>query len=239
MENQVDGTGVVHHIEPVAHIDALAVNRQRLVVLDIVDEQRDQFLRKLVRTVVVGTVGDDRRQAVGVVVGTHEVVGRGLRRGVRTVRRVGRGLLERARVTKSAIHLIGGDVVEPLSFVIVLPDALGSIQQVDRPHHIGEDELHRIGDGTVHMRLGSQMDNAVKPFFFKKLVDERSIHDVTFHEVIIGFLVHIRQILQIAGIGQFIQIINLIIRIFVHKEAYHMTSYKAGAASDQDFFHLI
>ena len=83
------------------------------------------------------------------------------------------------------------------------------------------------------------MDDAVKTFFFKKLIDKRCIHDVTFHKVIIGFLVHIRQILQIAGIGQFVQIINLIIRIFVHKKADDMRADETGAASDQYFFHLL
>ena len=45
---------------------------------DVVDEQRYQFLRELVWAVVVGAVGHDGGQAVGVVEGAYEVVAAGL-----------------------------------------------------------------------------------------------------------------------------------------------------------------
>ena len=39
MEDKVDGTCVVFHIEPVADVEALAVDGKRLAMADIVDEQ--------------------------------------------------------------------------------------------------------------------------------------------------------------------------------------------------------
>ena len=74
MEDDVDGAGVIHSIQPVAHVLALAIYRQRFAVADIVDEQRDELLGELIRTVVVRTVGYDSRHSVCVVEGTHEVV---------------------------------------------------------------------------------------------------------------------------------------------------------------------
>ena len=74
MEDDVDGTGVIHYIQPVAHVLTLAIHRQWLAVADIVDEQRNELLRELIRTVVVRTVGYDSRHSVCVVEGTHEVV---------------------------------------------------------------------------------------------------------------------------------------------------------------------
>ena len=53
VEYHVDGTGMVNNIEQVAHVLALAIDRQWLAVTDIVNEQRDEFLRELIRTVVV------------------------------------------------------------------------------------------------------------------------------------------------------------------------------------------
>ena len=53
VEYNVDGTGMVNNIESVAHVLSLAIDRQWLAVTDVVDEQRDEFLRELVRTVVV------------------------------------------------------------------------------------------------------------------------------------------------------------------------------------------
>ena len=38
MENHVDGTCVVFYKEPVAHVFALAVNRERLLVANVVNE---------------------------------------------------------------------------------------------------------------------------------------------------------------------------------------------------------
>ncbi|MPN05700.1 hypothetical protein SDC9_152953 [bioreactor metagenome] len=61
MKDQVDSTGMVFHVEPVAHVFALSVNRKRFIVPDIVDEQRDQFLGELIRPVIVGTIGDNNR----------------------------------------------------------------------------------------------------------------------------------------------------------------------------------
>ena len=79
VEDEVDGARVVLHEEPVAHVLSLAVYGQRFAVADVVDEERNQFLRELIGAVVVRAVGHDGRHAVGVVVGAHEVVARCLR----------------------------------------------------------------------------------------------------------------------------------------------------------------
>lgn len=47
MEDDVDGAGVIHYIQPVAHVLALAIYRQRFAVADIVDEQRDESSTEL------------------------------------------------------------------------------------------------------------------------------------------------------------------------------------------------
>lgn len=75
VEDGVDCTGVVNDIEPVAHVLALSIDRQRFAVTDIVDEQRNELFGELVGTVVVGTVGHDGGHSVCVMIGTDEVVG--------------------------------------------------------------------------------------------------------------------------------------------------------------------
>ena len=74
MEYDVDGAGVIHYIQPVAHVLTLAIYRQRFAVADIVDEQWDELLGELIRTVVVRAVGYDSRHSVCVVESTHKVV---------------------------------------------------------------------------------------------------------------------------------------------------------------------
>ena len=83
VEDEVNRTRVVLDEEPVAHILAFAIYRQRLVVTYVVYEQRYQFFGELVGPVVVGAVGHKGGHAVGVVIGAHEVVARCLGGGVR------------------------------------------------------------------------------------------------------------------------------------------------------------
>ena len=57
MEDEVDGACVVFYEEPVAYILTLAVDRKRFAMTDIIDEERNQFFRELVGSVVIGAVG--------------------------------------------------------------------------------------------------------------------------------------------------------------------------------------
>ena len=85
----VESARVVFHIEPVTDLVALAIDRQRLAIQRVEDDQRDQLLGEVVRAVVVGAVGDDGRQTVSAAPGAHQMVtggfgGRiGAARGVR------------------------------------------------------------------------------------------------------------------------------------------------------------
>ena len=74
VENQIDGTGMIYYIQPVAHILTLTIYWQWLAMTDIVDKQRNQLLRELVWTVVVRAVGHDGRHTVCIVESTDEVV---------------------------------------------------------------------------------------------------------------------------------------------------------------------
>ena len=74
VENHIDGTGMIHYIQPVAHVLTLTIYRQWLAMTDVVDEQRNQLLWELVWTIVVGAVGYDGRHTVCIVESTHEMV---------------------------------------------------------------------------------------------------------------------------------------------------------------------
>lgn len=55
----------------------------------VVDKQRNELFRKLVRAVVVGAVGYDGGHSVGIMKGTYKMVTAGFTGAVRAVRRVG------------------------------------------------------------------------------------------------------------------------------------------------------
>ena len=77
VEDEVNSTRVVLDEEPVAHILAFAIYRQRLAVTYVVYEQRYQFFGELVGPVVVRAVGYQCGHSVCVVICAHEVVARG------------------------------------------------------------------------------------------------------------------------------------------------------------------
>ena len=73
-DKKVDGTGMILYEQPVSNILTLAINGQWLAMTDVVDEQWDELLRELIRTVVVRAVGNNNRHAISVVISTNEVI---------------------------------------------------------------------------------------------------------------------------------------------------------------------
>jgi hypothetical protein len=92
VQHAAEGRAMVLDVEPVANVLAVAVHRKSLALQCVVDHQRDQLLGKLEWAVVVGAVGGQRRQVVGVKVGADEVIGSSLGGGIRAVGRVRCGL---------------------------------------------------------------------------------------------------------------------------------------------------
>lgn len=67
VEDEIDGAGVILNIEPVTYILAFSIDRKRLSLAYIVDEQGYELFRELVRAVVVGAVRDHDRHSVCIV----------------------------------------------------------------------------------------------------------------------------------------------------------------------------
>ena len=163
------GAAVVADVQPVAHVRAIAVHRQRLARQRVEDHQRDQLLRELARAVVVRAVRRQRRQAVGVVPRADEMVGRGLRGRVRAVRRVRRRLAERRIVgPKRAVDLVGRDVEEAealarLALGRARPVLARALEQPERADDVGLDERRRAVDRAVDVGLGGEVDDRARP----------------------------------------------------------------------------
>ena len=72
----IDRARVVLYEQPVAYVLTLAVHRKGFAMTNIIDEQRNKFLRELIRTIVVRAVRHDGRHAVGIMEGTYEMIRR-------------------------------------------------------------------------------------------------------------------------------------------------------------------
>ena len=232
-QNRPDGAVVVVHKEPVADIASVAVDGQRFFLFDVEDHQRDQFLGKLVGTIVVGAVGEGNRQAIGMPVGHYQAVRGGLGRRIGAVWIVRRILKEEPFIPQGPVDLIGADMMEK-DVVPVFPEGPYRHQQGECPLDVGPDELARAADGTVHMRFGSEMYQRIDLMFFKnrrnclKITDIGLFKRIPFAAPLFNDIGHI---FRITGIGQLIQIHNLSRKIrFLKKIPYKIGADESGAA---------
>ena len=69
---------MVLDMQPVAHVLAAAIDRQALAAQRPDDGERDQLLGEVIGAIVVGAVRGERGQAMGMLPGSHQVVGGGL-----------------------------------------------------------------------------------------------------------------------------------------------------------------
>jgi len=264
MENHVDGTGMVFDKEPVANVFALAVNRERLLVANVVDEQRNQLLGELVRTVVVAAVCHNGRHAVGVVERANEVVGTCLTSGIRRVRSVLRRFVEeivavgqvmlagacrrgeRGRNAfwvvhlESAVNFVGRNVVEALAFVLfreAFPIEFRCLEQAKRAHHVRLRKGERVLDGAVHVAFCRQVDDTVDMFVMHELVEGVEVADVHLYELVVRLALDVLEVREVARIGQLVEVDNLVFRVLVHEQANHVATNEACAAGNDDILH--
>ena len=84
------------------------------------------------------------------------------------------------------------------------------------------------------MALGCEMDYAVDfilPYYAAHLVE---VGYVGLHECVVGPVLDVLQVGEVAGIGQLVEVYDSIIGIFVYKQAHDMASDKAGASGYKD-----
>ena len=151
---------VVLHVEPVAHVLALTVDRQRLAGQCAHDHERDELLGELERTVVVRAVADEDGKAVRLAPGPDEVIGRCLGSRVGGSRVVAGGLREGVRGAQRAEDLVGGDVVKAKARAGLSrqgrPVGARLIEQDAGADHVGLHELEGAVDRPVDVRSAAR-----------------------------------------------------------------------------------
>jgi hypothetical protein len=166
LEDEPDGGGVVFDVEPVADLHAVAVDGEIFAFEGVEDDERDEFLREVIRAVVVRAVGRERREMIGVLERADEVVAGGFRGGVGRVRCEGRllgegGIGER----EGAVDFVGGDVEEAEGFFArgrqLGPVEAGAVEEAERADDVGLDEGLGGIDGAVDVGFGGEIDDGV------------------------------------------------------------------------------
>ena len=223
--------------EPVADLVALAIDRQGLARQGADDHQRDQLFREVIGAVIVGTVGDDHRQAIGMAPGRGQMVRRRLGRRIGRARIIGRVFGEEAFRPQGPEHLVRRDVVKPEPVSPLVLEGAKMLQrrlQHDKgADHIGLNELARPVDRPVNMALGGEMGDDVRIKALDRASDRRSIADIDLQKPITRRVGHRRQIAQGPGIGQLVENQNLM-RAVIDQPPHQGRADKARAARNQN-----
>ena len=85
-QHDLDAAAVIVHVQPIANIEPVAVERHLAIADEIRDKQWNDFFGKLIGPVVIGAARTRNIEPVGDVIGAHQELRRCLRRGVRRVR---------------------------------------------------------------------------------------------------------------------------------------------------------
>ena len=196
--------------------------------------------------VVVGAVGSRHVHAVGVVVGTHDEIRPGLACRIGRIGSIGRGFCKISVLTQGAVHFVGGNMVETSPFIACLhlarslhPVAARRFNEREGSHEVGFHKGARALDGVVHMTFRRKMDDAPDIVLGKQLFDERFVANVALHEGVIGHGLTFLQIVEIACVGELVEIDYMVIRVLLAEVRHEIRADESGAASDEDGGHGI
>jgi len=78
------------------------------------------------------------------------------------------------------------------------------------------------------------MDNASDIIFVKDELDQFTITDIAFNELIAFIIFYLYEVFKITGIGQKVEVDDLVIWISVYEIGNKVRTDKAGAAGDED-----
>ena len=98
--------------KPIPDVSSTSINWDWKSFQPIDDRQRDELLRKLVRTEIVRAVADNCRQAISFMPSAYQMIGARLACRVRRIGLVGRTLAKRTGLPQGSINLIGRNMVE-------------------------------------------------------------------------------------------------------------------------------
>ena len=192
----------------------------------------------MVGPVVVGAVGDEYRQAIGVVPGAHEMVAGGFARAVGAAWCVGICFGKGRRAwEQAAIDFVGADVQKAKGGLLWLgecaPVGARRFEQAESAYDVGLDEVFWGADGAVYMAFCRKVQNSARAVFSQQMGNELAIAQVALHKGVARVILQAAQVQDIACIGELVEIDNRLIRLgkpVKHKIAPN----KASAACDEN-----
>ena len=238
LQHAADGTAVVLDVEPVPNLHAVAIHRQRLASQRIHDHERNELFGEMVGPVIVAAVGGQHRQPISVVVCTHQMVACSLACAVGAVWLVAMPFgKRRSRGFQRAIHLVGRHMQQAESRLLGNPQSpeirTHRLQQMEGADDIGLDEILRAMDRTIHMALCRKVHHRTRPMLGQQPLHQRTVADVPLHKDMAGIVLERSQRLQIARIGELVQIDHRLL-MPSHPVQHKISADETGAACDEN-----
>ena len=187
---------MILHVDPVPGVLSGPVHRKGRVLQRVHHEQRDELLRVLVRSVVVGAARDDDRQSVRREVGEGETVRPGLRGCVGALRHE-RVQLRRGTVRGFAVHFVGRDMENPPDVVLAT-----GLENRPGPDDVRSHEVTGLEDGPVDMGLRGEMNQGFRGL--RDPVHELPIAHVSLDEREVPVVLVVLQIVWIPGVCELV-----------------------------------
>ena len=240
VQDEIDGAAVVFDIQPVADVEAVAVDRDRFTSQGLLDGEGDEFLGVLAGTVVVGAAGDEGGHAIRPVIGLGHQVTCCLRDAVGTAGFDGRvfGELLRACQREVTIDFVGADVEEAggVHAGVLLPLLPGHVQQDLGAQDVGAYEDIGAVDAAVHVGLGGEVDDLRGMILGKDGLHGGAVGDVGLHEGVAGVACNLFDIVGVAGIRQRVKVDEMDVGILLHLLEDKAGADEATAAGDKNCF---
>ena len=77
------------------------------------------------------------------------------------------------------------------------------------------------------MRFGGKVDDAINVFVLHELVERIEVANVHLHELVVGLILDVLEVGEIACISELIEVDDVVFWVFVYEEAYNVTSDEA------------
>ncbi len=118
-----------------------------------------------------------------------------------------------------------------------LPVVAHGFQQAQGAHHVGLDEGARAVDGTVDVAFSGEIQHRIRLVLGQQAGYQRAVTDVTLHKHVVRVAVQAGQRLQVAGVGEHIEVDDL--DTAGDGLENEVTANESGAAGDKPCGHYV
>jgi hypothetical protein len=113
------------------------------------------------------------------------------------------------------------------------PMRAGRLQEPEGPDHVGRDKILGAVDRAIHVALGGEVDERPRAVLGQEPRHEFPVGDVTPHEPVPRVAREAREVGQVAGVGELVEVHDRLVGAGEPVE-HEVAADEAGAAGDED-----